>query len=49
LFARLPHAGEEIDYDKFRFRIASVDTRRIKRVKVTIKNEETDETNRELT
>ncbi|MDI9882591.1 gliding motility-associated protein GldE [Flectobacillus longus] len=49
LFARLPHAGEEIDYDKFRFRIASVDTRRIKRVKMTIKNEETDETNRELT
>jgi len=49
LFARLPHAGEEIDYDKFRFRIASVDTRRIKRVKVTIKNEETDETSRELT
>lgn len=49
LFSRLPHAGEEIDFDKFRFRIASVDTRRIKRVKVTIKNEETDETNRELT
>lgn len=49
LFARLPHAGEEIDYDKFRFRIASVDTRRIKRVKMTIKSEETDETNRELT
>jgi gliding motility-associated protein GldE len=49
LFTRLPHAGEEIDFDKFRFRIASVDTRRIKRVKVTIRTEETDETSRELT
>jgi putative hemolysin len=35
LFTRLPHAGEEIEHEKFKFRIASVDTRRIKKVKVT--------------
>ena len=35
LFTRLPHAGEEIEHEKFKFRISSVDTRRIKKVKVT--------------
>lgn len=37
LFTRLPHAGEEIEYEKYKFRISSVDTRRIKKVKVTPK------------
>lgn len=36
LFTRLPHAGEEIEYEKYKFRISSVDTRRIKKVKVTL-------------
>lgn len=40
LFTRLPHAGEEIVQDKYTFKIASVDTRRIKKVKVTIKTSE---------
>ena len=40
LFTRLPHAGEEIVHDKYTFRIASVDTRRIKKVKVMLKPEE---------
>ncbi|MDR6563934.1 MULTISPECIES: gliding motility-associated protein GldE [unclassified Arcicella] len=40
LFTRLPHAGEEVEYDKYKFRISSVDTRRIKKVKVTPKVEE---------
>lgn len=40
LFTRLPHAGEEIEYEKYKFRISSVDTRRIKKVKVTPKVEE---------
>lgn len=42
LFTRLPHAGEEVIQDKYIFKIASVDTRRIKKVKVTIKSEEVD-------
>ncbi len=49
LFARLPHAGEDMDYEKFKFKVVAVDSRRIKRVKVILKNGEHDETNRELT
>jgi len=45
LFTRLPHAGEEIEYEKYKFRISSVDTRRIKKVKVTPKVEEEINTN----
>ncbi|MEA5427240.1 gliding motility-associated protein GldE [Arcicella lustrica] len=45
LFTRLPHAGEEIEYEKYKFRISSVDTRRIKKVKVTPKVEEEVNTN----
>ncbi len=47
LFTRLPHAGEEIEFEKYKFRIASVDTRRIKKVKITPKVE-IDEVSREL-
>jgi len=47
LFTRLPHAGEEIEFENYKFRIASVDTRRIKKVKVTPKVE-IDEVSREL-
>ena len=36
LFARIPHAGEEVTFDVFVFRVQSVDSRRIKKVKVTI-------------
>ncbi|MEA5137631.1 gliding motility-associated protein GldE [Arcicella rigui] len=39
LFARLPHAGEEVEYEKYKFRVSSVDTRRIKKVKVSPKVE----------
>ena len=47
LFTRLPHAGEEMEFENYKFRIASVDTRRIKKVKVTPKIE-MDEVSREL-
>ena len=47
LFTRLPHAGEETEFEKYKFRIASVDTRRIKKVKITLKVE-IDEVSREL-
>ena len=43
LFARLPFAGEEITYQQFTFNPLSVDTRRIKKVRVTVKVEETKE------
>lgn len=36
LFSRIPHAGEELNVDPFNFKIHSVDTRRIKKVKVTL-------------
>ena len=35
--AKLPKAGESIEYDKFIFTIASVDPKRIKKVRVYIK------------
>jgi gliding motility-associated protein GldE len=35
LFSRIPHSGEEIDFHPFKFKIQSVDTRRIKKIKVT--------------
>lgn len=37
IHSKLPNAGESIDYDKFIFTIASVDPRRIKKVRVYIK------------
>ena len=37
LHQRLPHAGEEITYDNFVFKIIAADKKRIKKVKVTIK------------
>jgi gliding motility-associated protein GldE len=36
LFSRIPHSGEEIEFHPFKFRIQSVDTRRIKKIKVTL-------------
>lgn len=36
LFSRIPHAGEEIVCDPFVFKIQSVDTRRIKKIKVSL-------------
>jgi putative hemolysin len=35
LFGRIPSAGEEIDCEDFSFKVQSVDTRRIKKVRVT--------------
>ena len=36
LFSRIPHAGEELKVEPFSFKIHSVDTRRIKKVKVSL-------------
>lgn len=35
LFGRIPSAGEEIEFEDFTFKVQSVDTRRIKKVRVT--------------
>lgn len=35
LFGRIPSAGEEIEFEDFRFKVQSVDMRRIKKVRVT--------------
>ena len=35
LFGRIPSAGEEIEFEDFTFRVQSVDSRRIKKVRVT--------------
>ena len=35
LFGRIPSAGEEIEFESFTFKVQSVDTRRIKKVRVT--------------
>ena len=35
LFGRIPSAGEEIEFENFTFKVQSVDTRRIKKVRVT--------------
>jgi putative hemolysin len=48
LFTRLPHAGEETEYEQYKFRIASVDTRRIKKVKVTLKEDEVEDVSQEI-
>jgi CBS domain containing-hemolysin-like protein len=48
LFTRLPHAGEEVEHDKFKFRISSVDTRRIKKVKVTPLTDDVEEVSKEV-
>lgn len=39
LFGRLPHASEEISHEKFTYRIVSADNKRIKRIRVTVKQE----------
>lgn len=36
LFGRLPKSNEEISYDAYTFRVVSVDTKRIKKVRVTV-------------
>lgn len=36
LFSRIPHAGEEVVCEPFVFKIQSVDTRRIKKIKVSL-------------
>ncbi len=40
LFGRLPKSNEEIKYDAYTFRVLSVDTKRIKKVRVTVQPEE---------
>ena len=35
LFGRIPSAGEDIEFEDFNFKVQSVDTRRIKKVRVT--------------
>ena len=35
LFGRIPNSGEELTYESFKFKIQSVDARRIKKVKVS--------------
>jgi gliding motility-associated protein GldE len=39
LFGRIPHANEEMIFEPFIFKVQSVDTRRIKKIKATIKIE----------
>jgi CBS domain containing-hemolysin-like protein len=36
LFARIPNAGEEITFEKFVFKVQSVDLRRVKKVHVKL-------------
>lgn len=40
LFARIPNAGEEISFDKFVFKVQSVDLRRVKKVHVKVATQE---------
>ena len=35
LFGRIPSAGEDIEFEDFNFKVQSVDTRRIQKVRVT--------------
>jgi hypothetical protein len=35
LFGRIPSAGEDLEFEDFNFKVQSVDTRRIKKVRVT--------------
>ena len=39
LFGRIPNANEEMIFEPFIFKVQSVDTRRIKKIKATIKIE----------
>jgi putative hemolysin len=48
LFGRLPHAGEEMEFEQFKFKVLSVDTRRIKKIKVSLKPNDLDEVSKEL-
>lgn len=43
LFTRLPKANEEISFENYQFRVVSADNRRIKRVRVVVQPEETEE------
>jgi Mg2+/Co2+ transporter CorC len=36
LFARIPNAGEEVVFEKFVFKVQSVDMRRVKKVHVNV-------------
>lgn len=38
LYSKLPRVGDKINYDKFVFTIVSVDSKRIKRVRIYVKN-----------
>jgi Mg2+/Co2+ transporter CorC len=40
LFGRIPHANEELIFEPFIFKVQSVDTRRIKKIKATLKIEQ---------
>ncbi|MEY4611039.1 MAG: hypothetical protein RL246_1358 [Bacteroidota bacterium] len=44
LFGRIPNSNEEISFESFLFRVQSVDTRRIKKIKVTLQQNPTNET-----
>jgi CBS domain containing-hemolysin-like protein len=41
LFGRIPNSGEEMAWEDFEFKIQSVDARRVKKVKVTNKKNDT--------
>jgi CBS domain containing-hemolysin-like protein len=44
LFGRIPNSNEEISFEHFLFRVQSVDTRRIKKIKVTLQQNPVNET-----
>jgi len=44
LFGRIPNSNEEISFEHFLFRVQSVDTRRIKKIKVTLQQNTANET-----
>ncbi|MFC0185609.1 transporter associated domain-containing protein [Pseudarcicella hirudinis] len=48
VFSRFPHSGEEIELNPFKFRILAVDSRRIKKIKITRNVQVKDETSREI-
>jgi CBS domain containing-hemolysin-like protein len=39
LFGRIPSTGEAIQFGEFEFKVQSVDTKRIKKVKITLQEE----------
>ncbi len=48
LYSKLPRVGEKVKFNKFVFTVVSVDNKRIKRVRVFIKQEVVDEQNRKI-